>query len=152
MFGVMLAVCVIFLLISAIYRVVGFRIAQDKWNSLTADYNVTQFYKLETIANDLMKTAPNGQADDTYTMISAFTYSDGDIDEQEASMLLSFLDEMNNDEHTAAYIDEIMQNANTKNFKEISVGIVKLGKEYDCAGYELAKSILWTGCSGNHTL
>ena len=35
MFGVMLAVCVTFLMISIIYRAVGFGIAEDKWDSLT---------------------------------------------------------------------------------------------------------------------
>lgn len=141
MFGVMLAVCVTFLMISIIYRAVGFSIAEDKWDSLTADYNVTQFYKLETIANDLMKTAPSGKMDATYTMIAAFTYSDGDIDEQEAAMLMELLGDMPDSEHMGRYIDELMQNANTKNFKEISTGIVKLGTEYDCAGYELATAI-----------
>ena len=34
-----------------------------------------------------------------------------------------------------------MQYANTKNFKEISTGIVKLDSKYDCAGYELATAI-----------
>lgn len=140
-FGIMLAVCVTFFLISVIYRVVGFSIAEDKWDSLTADYNVTQFYKLETIANDLMKTAPSGKTNDTYSMIAAFTYSDGDIDEQEAAMLMELLGDMSDSEHMCGYIDEIMQNANTKNFKEISTGIVKLGTEYDCAGYELATAI-----------
>lgn len=141
MFGVMLAVCVTFLLISVIYRAVGFSIAEDKWDSLTANYNVTQFYKLETIANDLMKTAPSGKMDDTYSMIAAFTYSDGDIDEQEAIMLLELLGRMSDSEHMSGYIDEIMQNANTKNFKEISTGILKLDAEYECTGYELAKAI-----------
>ena len=140
-FGIMLAVCVTFFLISVIYRVVGFSIAEDKWDSLTADYNVTQFYKLETIANDLMITAPSGKTNDTYSMIAAFTYSDGDIDEQEAAMLMELLGDMSDSEHMCGYIDEIMQNANTKNFKEISTGIVKLGTEYDCAGYELATAI-----------
>ena len=143
MFGVMLAVCVTFLMISIIYRAVGFSIAEDKWDSLTADYNVTQFYKLETIANDLMKTAPSGKMDATYTMIAAFTYSDGDIDEQEAAMLMELLGDMPDSEHMGRYIDELMQNANTKNFKEISTGIVKLGTEYDCAGYELALNGLY---------
>ena len=141
MFGVMLAVCVTFLMISIIYRAVGFGIAEDKWDSLTADYNVTQFYKLETIANDLIKTAPNGKTDDTYSKIAAFTYSDGDIDEQEAAMLVDLLGKMSNSEYMCRYIDELMQNANTKNFKEISTDIVKLNTEYNCAGYELAKAI-----------
>lgn len=140
MFGVMLAVCVTFLMISIIYRAVGFGIAEDKWDSLTADYNVTQFYKLETIANDLIKTAPNGKTDDTYSKIAAFTYSDGDIDEQEAAMLVDLLGKMSNSEYMCRYIDELMQNANTKNFKEISTDIVKLNTEYNCAGYELANS------------
>lgn len=113
MFGVMLAVCVTFLMISIIYRAVGFGIAEDKWDSLTADYNVTQFYKLETIANDLIKTAPNGKTDDTYSKIAAFTYSDGDIDEQEAAMLVDLLGKMSNSEYMCRYIDELMQNANT---------------------------------------
>lgn len=141
MFGVMLAICVIFLSISGIYRAVGFSVAREKWDSLTADYNITQFYKLKTIANDLMKTAPNGRMDDTYSMIAKFTYFDGGIDEQEASMLMELLEDMPASEHMSQYIDEIMQNANTKKFKEISTDIVKLGVEYDCIGYELAKAI-----------
>lgn len=141
MFGVMLAVCVTFLTISAVYRVVGFSIATDRWNSLTADYNVTQFYKLKTVASDLMRTAPNGRADDTYSMILKFTYSDGDIDEQEADMLIDLLGNMYGSEHIGEYIDEIMLNANIKKFKEVSTGIVKLDAEYDCTGYQLAKAI-----------
>lgn len=140
-FGVMLATCATFLLISVIYRAVGFRIAREKWDSLTADYNVTQFYKLKTVANDLMETTPSGRMDETYSMIAKFTYSDGGIDEQEASMLLELLKDMSASEHMGQYIDEIMQYANTKKFKEISTDIVKLGVEYDCVGYELAKAI-----------
>lgn len=140
MFGIMLAVSVTFFVISAIYRSVGFGIAKDKWNNMTESYNVTQFYKLKTIANDLMKTVPVGKADETYSMIAKFTYSDGDIDEQEAQMLLELLDGMSSN-YIGDYIDEIMQNANTKSFKEISKGIVKLDDEYDCVGYELAGAI-----------
>lgn len=74
-------------------------------------------------------------------MIAKFTYADGNIDVQEAEMLLSLLERMVGSEHMTEYIDEIMQYANTKNFKEISTGIVKLDSKYDCAGYELATAI-----------
>lgn len=141
MFGSMLAICVVFLSISAIYRTVGFDIAGEKWKNITEEYNVTKFYKLKSIAEDLMKTAPNNQVEDTYSMIAKFTYADGNIDVQEAEMLLSLLERMVGSEHMTEYIDEIMQYANTKNFKEISTGIVKLDSKYDCAGYELATAI-----------
>ena len=73
---------------------VGFDIAGEKWKNITEEYNVTKFYKLKSIAEDLMKTAPNNQVEDTYSMIAKFTYADGNIDVQEAEMLLSLLERM----------------------------------------------------------
>ena len=40
-------------------------------------------------------------------------------------MLVDLLGKMSNSEYMCRYIDELMQNANTKNFKEISTDIVK---------------------------
>lgn len=140
-FGGMVAVCVIFVIISFIYRIVGFRIAQDKWEQLIPNYNVTQFYKLETIANDLIKTAPNGSLSDTYRQIAQFTYENGGVDEQEAVLLIGLLRDISNTVDISDYVDEIMQYANRRKFREISTEIVKLDITNDCVGYELAKSI-----------
>ncbi len=141
MLGRLLAISITFIIISAIYRAVGFSIAEDKWDNLTSNYNVTQFHKLETIASDLMKTVPTGRFNETYTMIAKFTYEDGDISSQEASLLVSLFVNTANEKYQCEYIDEIMQNANIKDFKEISTEIIKLNINNTCIGYELATAI-----------
>ena len=140
MFGGMIALCMTFLIISGVYRIVGFSVAEQKWSNLTSNYNATQFHKLEIVADDLIKTAPNGRFDETYSMIAEFTYKNGDIDYQEAALLVSIL-EIKKTDLLNEYIDEIMQYANSKNFKEISTEIIKLDVKKKGIGYELAEAI-----------
>ena len=123
-----------------IRRIVGFSVAEQKWSNLTLNYNATQFHKLEIVADDLIKTAPNGRFDETYSMIAEFTYKNGDIDYQEAALLVSIL-EIKKTDLLNEYIDEIMQYANSKNFKEISTEIIKLDVKKKGIGYELAEAI-----------
>jgi len=142
MVGKSLAVFTAFLIVFFIYRIAGFRIASEKWADLTAGYHSTQFSKLDTIANDLIKTAPDNKLASTYSMISNFTYSsDGDIDEQEAALLAQLLNETKDPELVTESVNEIMQYANTRKFKEISGEIMKLDISDDCDGYILAKAI-----------
>lgn len=139
--GGMLSLFFIFFIIYFIYHNMAFTIAENKWDSLTAGYNDTQFSKLEEIADDLITTANAGRVDDTYAEIAGFTYKDGDISEYEAEMLVSLLEKMDNDNLLSQRVDEIMQHANTRKFKDISTEIVKLGEVKDSAGYDLAKAI-----------
>lgn len=139
--GGLLAICITFLFISAVYRIVGFNIAEEKWNNLTSNYNVTQFHKLDTIASDLIKTVPRGKMNDTYSKIAKFTYQDSDIDEQEALLLIRLLKNNNDKNLLSENVDEIMQYANTKKFKEISTEIVKLDINNESVGYDVAKAI-----------
>lgn len=139
--GAMLSLFSTFLIIYFIYHMMAFNIAEGKWNKLTANYNDTQFYKLEEIASDLITTASANKADETYAKIAGFTYKDGDISEYEAAMLVELLGQTNHKKLLPKRIDEIMQNANTKNFKEISTELLKLEPVDESIGYNLAKAI-----------
>jgi hypothetical protein len=118
----------------------GYKIAFSKWEKLTEKYQSTQFSRLETIATDMVKTVPDSRFNDVYTRISGFTYEDGEIDEQEAALLVSLLDKRM-DNFKDQYIDEIMQNAAPRKFKEISNEIMKLDIESSCLGYKFACAI-----------
>lgn len=139
--GIMLASFSLFLIIYFIYRSMAFNIAQSKWNNLISTYNDTQFYKLDEIAIDLITTAPVNSKDDTYNMIASFTYQDGSISDFEATMLVELLELAGNQNSLAQRIDEIMENANTRKFKEISTEIIKLNPKDESIGYELARAI-----------
>ncbi len=142
MVGKALAVFTAFVIITLIYRIAGFRIASDNWEALTDNYQSTQFFKLNTIAMDLIKTAPDNRLSETYSMVANFTYaSDGDIDEQEAALLISMLNEVSEPQLIRDSIDEIMQYANTRKFKEISGEIMKLDTDGECDGLTLAKAV-----------
>ena len=139
--GAMLSLCTIFIVIYSIYHVMAFSIAENKWESLKADYNDTQFYQLEEIANDMITTATGNRVNDTYAEIASFTYQDGDISEYEAELLVSLLGKVNNQNLLPQRIDEIMRYANTRKFKEISTDIISLGNVNNSIGYDLAKAI-----------
>ncbi|MCM1534907.1 MAG: protein kinase [Clostridium sp.] len=140
--GTMLSLFVIFLIIYGLYNLSAFHIAQRKWDSIIVSYNETQLYRLEEIANDLIATAPINQKNDTYEKIAAFTYRDNTISEYEAEMLVALLQRLDNNSHLSEYVDEIMQNADTRRFKEVSTQIVKLGRVSSSIGFELAEAIV----------
>lgn len=139
--GKILSVFTTLLIIVAIYRVSGFKIANDKWDLLVENYQSTQFAKLENIASDMIKTASASKFDETYRKISGFVYSDGDIDEQEAAMLINLLSEKDSGDISPEYVDEIMKYANSRKFKEISKEIMKLDVSGSSTGYQLAQAI-----------
>lgn len=139
--GGMLSLSTIFLIIYFVYRMTAFTIAENKWDNLTANYNDTQFFRLEETANDLINTAAASSVDETYEKIARFTYKDGDISEYEAEMLVSILEKVSNSNLLPQRIDEIMQHANTRKFKEISTEIVKFDGVNGSIGYELAEAI-----------
>lgn len=140
--GTMLSLFLVFLIIYGLYNLSAFHIAQRKWDSIIVSYNETQLYRLEEIANDLLATAPANQKNNTYEKIAAFTYRDNAISEYEAEMLVALLQRLGNDSHLPEYVDEIMQNADTRRFKEVSTQIVKLGEVSGSIGFELAEAIV----------
>ncbi len=139
--GIMISAFLVFLVINGIYHLSGFHIAQRKWDNITVSYNDTQFYRLEEIANDLILAAPAGQVNSTYDVVSAFTYNGNDISAYEAAMLVELLQKVNNSSRLPERVDEIMKYANTRQFKEISSEIIKLGEVDGSIGYELAQAI-----------
>lgn len=138
--GKALSVFTTILIVIFVFRLAGYRIAYNKWEKLTANYRSTQFSRLETIASDMIKTVPKSGFNDIYRKISGFTYNDGEIDEQEAALLISLL---KNRKGTISdqYIDEIMQNADPRKFKEISREIMSLDTESSGTGYRFACAV-----------
>lgn len=139
--GSMLSLFSVFLIIYFIYHIMAFNIAEGKWDAITSNYNDTQFYKLEEVAKNLVTTASASRVDDIYAKIVSFTYKDGNISEYETAMIVSLLQQINNNHLLPRRVDEIMQNANTKKFKEISTEIVKLDVIDNSVGYDLARAI-----------
>lgn len=140
--GVMLSLALVFLIINGIYRVQAYKIAENKWNNLTANYNETQFSKLNGIAEDYISCAAADRMDGTYDKIVSFTYqNNGNISDYEAIMLVDLLAQIDNYGKLPERVDEIMLHADTSSFKAISSEIVKLDVSGDCIGYELATAI-----------
>jgi serine/threonine protein kinase len=139
--GILLSLFTIFLGIFIIYYTMAFDIAEDRWNTLVSNYNSTKFSQLYTIANDLMTTAPVGRRDAFYDEIAAFTYKDGDILTNEANMLVELLLQNENNNLLPSRIDEIMEKANAKEFRDISTEIMRLDETDNSVGYQLAKAI-----------
>lgn len=140
--GVLASLALVFLIINNIYHLQAFRIAENKWDNLTANYNETQFSKLSEIAYDYILSASENKVDSTYDKIVSFTYyNNGSISDYEATMLVDILTQIDNDQKLPERIDEIMLNADTSNFKAISTEIVKFDVNSECVGYELATAI-----------
>ena len=139
--GGLLAVFVIFFAIFSLYRANAHQVALEKWETLTEQYNDTQFYRLEEIAKDLISTARGGEASELYTQIAKFTYEGNDISEYDAALLVELLRGSNRIDRLADRVDEIMQNANPKKLKEVSIEVVKLGDVPDSVGFRLAQAI-----------
>ena len=139
--GALLAVFAVFFVIFRLYRANAHQVALDKWETLTEQYNDTQFYRLEEIAKDLISTARGGEASELYTQIAKFTYEGNDISEYDAALLVELLRGSNRIDRMANRVDEIMQNANPKKLKEVSIEVVKLGDVPDSVGFRLAQAI-----------
>ena len=139
--GGMISLVCVFLVIYYIYQFMAFSIAERKWDSLTVNYNDTQFFKLEETANELITTATDSRVDEIYNNIASFTYKNDDISEYEAAMLVQMLQKRGSTSKLPQRLDEIMQHANSRKFKAISTEIIKLDEVNNCVGYKLARAI-----------
>lgn len=141
--GVFLALTLAFLSVFLFFKSRAYRVAQEKWDSVSANYNDTQFYRLEQIARELVEAAPASQVNSEYDKIAQFTYAgeENDISEYDAALLVDLLQQIDSRRLLPERVDEIVQNANSKKLKEISIEIVKLGEVPDSMGYQLARAI-----------
>ena len=141
--GVFLAFAVLFFVIFLIFQGNAYKVAQEKWDSVSSEYNDTQFYRLEQIARDLVDAAPANQVNNEYDKISKFTYEgdNNDISEYDAALLVELLQKIDSSRRLPERVDEIIQQANPKKLKEISIEIVKLGDVPNSLGYQLARAI-----------
>lgn len=139
--GRMFALFAVFIAIYAIYRMMAFSIAENKWDALTVEYNETQFYKMEEVARDMVATAPLNMLDATYDRVADFTYKNDDISEYEAGLLVELMGTANSARLMPERVDEIMKNANSRKLREVSTEIIKLGHVDNSIGYDLAEAI-----------
>lgn len=138
----MISLALIFLIINGIYHSQAFKISEGKWNTLTANYNDTQFSKLYDISKDYIEASPSMQVSKTYHKVAEFTrQNNGNISEFEAEMLVDFLENIKSSVDLNDCIDEIMMHADNSSFKNISSQIVRLDLGKNCVGYELAEAI-----------
>lgn len=140
--GFMVALALVFLIINSIYHLRAYKIAENKWDNLTAAYNETQFSRLSEIAKDYISSAAANQVDSTYDKIVSFTYqNNGNISDYEAAMIVDLLTKIKDNSKRPERVDEIMLHADTSSFKAISSEIVKLDVSGECVGHELATAI-----------
>ena len=139
--GVMCALAIVFLLINGIYHTQDFKIAEGKWDSITANYNETRFAMLSVIADDYLSAAPANKTAEIYDKIFQFVHTNnGTISDYEASLLVTLLQKMGGN-NMEAHVDAIMMYADANSFKNISTDVVKLNVTGKSAGYELAVAI-----------
>lgn len=84
-----------------------------------------------------MLNAPANSKADNYKMIASFTYQDGSISDFEATLLVELQELVGNQGSLAQSIDEKMENANTRKFKEISTEIIKLNPKEESYGNKI---------------
>ncbi|MBQ6160936.1 MAG: protein kinase [Oscillospiraceae bacterium] len=142
--GGLLGAFIVFLGIFIAYQKNAYRVAQEKWRMLDTEYyNDTQFYRMESVARELMDSATAARKSDVYDSIAKFTYQNTgstDISEYETALLVEFL-KTGDVNVTADRVDEIMKNADSLKLKEISIEVVKLGEVPNSTGSRLAQAI-----------
>lgn len=141
--GAFLALTLAFLSVFLFFKGRAYRIAQEKWDSISTNYNDTQFYRLEQIAKELIEAAPANQVNNEYDKIAKFTYAgeENDVSQYDSALLVELLQQIDSNRRLPERVDEIVQHANPKKLKEISIEIVKLGEVPNSTGYQLARAI-----------
>lgn len=140
--SVLFSLAMVLLIINGIYHTQDLKIAENRWNSLTAGYNETQFARLAQAAEDYISASPAGAVSGTYRRIFDFVKNtNGRISDYEAAMLVALLEEMDDSASLGAHVDEIMMHADPSSFKNISTEIIKLDAPGNSIGYELAVAI-----------
>lgn len=150
-FGVCIGCVFSLMLLSFVYKALGYRIATRNWEELleniatygegSTTYQTTQLNKLSEIALERMQLGNDTQKELVCKECFEYLCKDNDISALEASLLVLLLEEFDDNSNKMEYVDKIMQNANFVELSSISSIISSMGLSNADFGYDLATAI-----------
>lgn len=150
-FGACIGCILTLLLFSIVYRVIGYRIATNDWETLLDDislqnansitYQATQFGKISEIALERIELADASQKKDVCDECFEYLSQDDVISSMEASLMVSLIEQFDNDSEKVIYIEKIMKNANATELSSISSAISEVELFQKNTAYDLAVAI-----------
>lgn len=150
-FGACIGCILTLLLFSIVYRAIGYQIATSDWESLLDDissqnensitYQATQFGKISEIALERMELADASQKKDVCDECFEYLSQDDVISSMEASLMVSLLEQFDNDSEQIVYIEKIMEDANAAELSSISSAISEIEVSQNNTAYDLAVAI-----------
>ncbi len=150
-FGACIGCILTLLLFSIVYRAIGYQIATNDWESLLDDissqnensitYQATQFGKISEIALERMELADASQKKDVCDECFEYLSQDDSISAMEASLMVSLLEQFDNDSEKIVYIEKIMEDANAAELSSISSAISEIEVSQKNTAYDLAVAI-----------
>lgn len=150
-FGACIGCIITLLLFSFVYRAIGYQIATSDWEKLleginrqnenTITYQATQFGKISEISLERMELADDGQKKDVCNECFNYLSNDDIISTMEASLMVSLLEQFEDDSEKIIYVDKIMEKANSAELSSISSAISEMELSEISTAYDLAIAI-----------
>lgn len=148
-FGICIGCCLSLLLISGVYRAVGARIAKNNWNNLISEinnhieqgdsaYQTTKQGELSKIALERMELATGAQELEVCDETFVFLCNDNVINSSEATLMITLLNQLDDNNDKIQYADKIIEYANPVELPSIAASVNSLGLSTDDIGYKLA--------------
>lgn len=148
-FGICIGCFLSLLLISGVYRAIGARIAKSNWNNLVSEinnhieqgdsaYQTTKQGELSEIALERMELATGAQELEVCDETFVFLCNDNVINSSEATLMITLLNQLDDNNDKIQYADKIIEHANPVELPSIAVSVNSLGLSTDDIGYKLA--------------
>ena len=141
-FGVIAGLVIILFIVRGALGLSYNNLSQKKWEAIKQDYNSTKIERLGLIGNDLIQSTPQLGRGKVYEDAYQFLLSnDGMIDSAEATVLVSMLESINDEDQLSQYINDIVKNADERRYGDIVKEIFKLDPGDNCIGYNISAAI-----------
>ena len=148
-FGICIGCFLSLLLISGVYRAIGARIAKNNWNNLVSEinnhieqgdsaYQTTKQGELSEIALERMELATGAQELEVCDETFVFLCNDNVINSSEATLMITLLNQLDDNNDKIQYADKIIEHANPVELPSIAASVNSLGLSTDDIGYKLA--------------
>lgn len=148
-FGICIGCFLSLLLISGVYRAIGARIAKNNWNNLVSEinnhieqgdsaYQTTKQGELSEIALERMELATGAQELEVCDETFVFLCNDNVINSSEATLMITLLNQLDDNNDKIQYADKIIEHANPVELPSIAANVNSLGLSTDDIGYKLA--------------
>ncbi|MDD6059058.1 MAG: AarF/UbiB family protein [Ruminococcus sp.] len=148
-FGICIGCFLSLLLISGVYRAIGARIAKSNWNNLVSEinnhieqgdsaYQTTKQGELSEIALERMELATGAQELEVCDETFVFLCNDNVINSSEATLMITLLNQLDDNNDKIQYADKIIEHANPVELSSIAASVNSLGLSTDDIGYKLA--------------